>query len=80
MGGDRQSNDQAEADSLDEAILDSTAQGPISVSPDLAARYVEVSRFVASIPEKDAIAMFVPAEDDPRLDELRRFLSFIFIG
>jgi len=68
------------AEPIDEDILDSTAQEPISIPPDLAAKYIEVARFVASVPEKDAIAMFVPAEDDPRLDELRRFLSFISKG
>ena len=80
MGGNGQTSDRAGGDLIDEDMLDSIAQAPISISPDLAARYIEVAKFIASVPEKDAIAMFVPAEDDPRLDELRQFLSFIFIG
>ena len=60
--------------------LDVTAQKPIAVRPGLAAKYVETARFVASLPEPEALAAFLPAEDDSRLDELRRFLIFVTKG
>ena len=73
-------NDGIPLELIDEDTLDSTAQMPVAVRPDLAAKYVKVARFVASVSEPDALAAFLPSEDDPRLDELRKFLVFITKG
>ena len=61
-------------------VLDVTAQKPIAVRPDLAANYLGAAKLVASLPEPEALAAFLPAEDDPRLGELRRFLIFVTKG
>ena len=44
---------------INEDTLDTRPQEPIDIPRDLSTKYVEVARFVASIPEKDAIAMFI---------------------